>query len=102
MPERYFKAMEKVSDPLPQAHDGSAEFCDILNARQLLNERVMTGVRLLDGLNLEHWLEGDFASDILAAKAEALDRGWVLDDDERIIATPEGRLHADSLASLFF
>lgn len=102
VPERYFKAMEKVSDPMPQAHDGSAEFCDILNARQLLNERVMTGVRLLDGLNLEPWLEGDFASDILTAKAEALDRGWVLDDAERIIATPEGRLHADSLASLFF
>ena len=62
----------------------------------------MTGVRLADGLDLEPWLEGEFASDIAAAKSEALLRGWLVEEASRIQATPEGRRYADSLASLFF
>jgi oxygen-independent coproporphyrinogen-3 oxidase len=101
-PERYFKAMEDTGEALPHGDDGSAEFCDALNARQLLNERIMTGVRLADGLDLEPWLEGEFASDIAVAKSEALLRGWLVEEASRIQATPEGRRYADSLASLFF
>ena len=102
VPEIYFEAMESDGSSLPQQQDGTTEFCDALDARQLFNERVMTGVRLLDGLKLEPWLESDFRHEIALAQTEAVSRGWLVDDPNRICATPEGRRHADSLAALFF
>ncbi len=102
VPETYFKVMESEGASLPQAEDGTAEFCDALDARQLFNERVMTGVRLLDGLAIEPWLASDFMQEIDAARKTGIARGWLFDEPEKIRSTPEGRRHADSLAALFF
>ena len=102
LPERYFKAMETDGAALPRSDDNTTEFCDALDARQLLNERVMTGVRLLDGLSLEPWSEFDFFPEIVEARREGIERGWLLDAPNRILATDAGRRHADSLAALFF
>ena len=94
--------MESEGDSLPQEEDDTAEFCDALDARQLFNERVMTGVRLLDGLAIEPWLQSDFIADIFAARATGIAKGWLVDEPKRILSTPAGRRHADSLAALFF
>ena len=62
----------------------------------------MTGVRLLDGLELEPWSQRAFFKDMLAARQEGIERGWLKDEPGRISATAQGRRHADSLAALFF
>ena len=102
MPEKYFKAMEAGEAALPTVQDETTEFCDTLNARQLFNERVMTGVRLLDGFSLEPWLGYDFVTDIAAARSQAFAKGWLVDESNKLCATQDGRRHADSLAALFF
>jgi len=102
MPERYFKALESDGSALPGKDDVSVEFCDALDARQLLNERIMTGVRLLDGLLMGEWIAPEFSEEIDIARQEAIGRGWLVDEAGLIQATPTGRRHADSLAALFF
>jgi oxygen-independent coproporphyrinogen-3 oxidase len=101
-PKRYMEAFESDGRGVPDLEDGSVEFYDSLNARQLLNERIMTGVRLLDGIALQELALGDFAEGFWLAHLEGVKRDWLVDVPSRLQATPLGRRYADSLAELFF
>lgn len=73
---------------------------ETLTPRQVVAERLMTAMRLDDGLNvaglgLERW------PDLEAAARDAEERGWLAREGTRWSATTSGRRHADALAALF-
>ena len=101
-PKRYMEAFQSDGTLVPELEDGSVEFYDSLDSRQLLNERIMTGVRLLDGIAIQELALGDCSEGFWLAHSEGVKRGWLVDSPHQLRATQQGRRHADSLAELFF
>jgi oxygen-independent coproporphyrinogen-3 oxidase len=78
---------------------------EILTEANRLNEYIMTSLRTIWGLDLNH-LEGIAAGSspiFLAAGEESFDRGLIVRQDKIIRLTQAGKLYADSIAAdLFF
>ncbi len=82
---------------------GSVEFRETLTPGQLLSERLMTGLRLVDGVDLAALgtLDDALAARVETGTIEAQSRQWIRQDGSRLIPTALGRRFADSLAALF-
>lgn len=102
VPEKYMEAMATGARALPVKGDAGVEFVDTLSSRQLLNERIMTSVRLENGVAMEQLNLAGLELEFNAARADAISRGWLENDASRLVATTLGRRHADALAALFF
>ncbi len=95
-PERYL-AIFKKGRPVGFSPDETT-FREQLSAVDLLRERILTGVRLIDGIDLA---AQPFASfDLARGAAEAVKRGLARRDGTRLVPTFAGRLQADTLAEL--
>ena len=102
-PERYIKAMQALTGrPLPFDEEGVVSFIDMLTHRQLLSERIMTAVRMPEGIALTKLDLGESAAEIEEARVVAVGRGWLTDTPDRLVPTLDGLRHADALAELFF
>ena len=87
---------------LPSNGDGSVSFVERLDARQLLSERLLCGLRLADGLDLAQVQLGPYEPEVRLGIATARERGWAEEHGTRLVPTPLGLRHADALAALFF
>jgi oxygen-independent coproporphyrinogen-3 oxidase len=79
---------------------------EILTADQQLNEYIMTSLRTLEGLSLQNvtskWGE-EKSKNILKEINKHILRGYAINENEKLILTPSGKLMADGIASdLFF
>lgn len=78
---------------------------EILTLENKLNEYVMTSLRTIWGLNLVK-IESDFGSDyrkhILNHLEEFLNKEWVINRNETVFLTQEGKLFADHIAAELF
>ena len=77
-----------------------------LTATQQLNEYIMTGLRLMEGCDL-NYISQKFGSDkstqLQTGAASYVSKGLVITTNDHLILTKEGKLFADSIASdLFF
>jgi coproporphyrinogen III oxidase-like Fe-S oxidoreductase len=88
-PERYLKLAggERAA---------TSTFVEELGPIDLVRERVLTGLRLLDGIDLG---SEPFASHPLATE-QAVGQGLARKVGSRLVPTARGRLHADTLAEL--
>ena len=87
---------------LPFDQPDAVSFIDMLTHKQLLSERIMTAMRMPEGVALSDLELGARADDIHVARRTGIERGWLEDSNERLVPTVEGLRHADSLAELFF
>ncbi|MED5463674.1 MAG: radical SAM family heme chaperone HemW [Myxococcota bacterium] len=87
---------------LPEAGDESCEWAETLAPKQLISEQLMVGLRTSDGVDLGRFELEEREGEIEGAVVEALERGWVRREGEKIVPTPLGMRFADSLAELFF
>lgn len=78
---------------------------EILSEKDRLNEYVMTSLRTMWGLDLEH-LENIAAGagiELLKPANEFLEKEWIQQADNKLVLTREGQLYADTIAAeLFF
>lgn len=77
-----------------------------LSTNDRINERIMTELRTMWGLNLSK-IAGDFGPDTLAAlrssAARYIQSGWIESDERHFRLSREGKLYADKIAAdLFF
>lgn len=77
-----------------------------LTATQQLNEYIMTGLRLMEGCNL-NYISQQFgpekAAQLSSNTAAPISKGLMIADNNHLILTKEGKLFADSIAAdLFF
>jgi oxygen-independent coproporphyrinogen-3 oxidase len=93
----YIQSLQKDTIPFEE---------EILTEVQELNEYIMTSLRTIEGLNLEHVSEkfGGEKSDKLKVKSQKYSTTGKLEvDKENILLTKEGKLFADGIAAdLFF
>lgn len=95
-PDRYLKAPHAAGVPLDGAPDTS--FVETLTPLDLVRERILTGLRLVDGIDLA---TEPFASfDLESGAAEAVAAGLAERHGTRLKPTFDGRLQADTLAEL--
>ena len=95
-PERYLSTFKKAR-PVGFSADETT-FREELEAVDLVRERILTGLRLVDGIDLA---AEPFASfDLEQGAAEAVTQGLARRDGSRLVPTFEGRLQADTLAEL--
>ncbi len=77
-----------------------------LTATQQLNEYIMTGLRLMEGCDLNFVSEKFGAEKAAQLKTDAsvfVNKHWLIDEDNHLVLTREGKLFADRIASeLFF
>jgi oxygen-independent coproporphyrinogen-3 oxidase len=97
---------EKAVNALPnegQAPTGpTVSFCELLSSRQLLTERMMCGLRHVDGLTLDRPPVSAYRPQIASALAESQARGWAELAGQSLRPTKAGILHSDALAEMFF
>jgi oxygen-independent coproporphyrinogen-3 oxidase len=75
---------------------------EILTPTQQLNEYVMTSLRTIEGLNLKH-LNDDASYELRAGSKKYIESGLIVEDQNHLKLTKEGKLLADGIASdLFF
>lgn len=89
---------------IPTTHDGGVEWVEQLTARQMLGERMLCGMRMGDGVSTTLWDTPAFVpfrDDMHRAAATAQAHGWAVLQEQRLIATPLGLQHVDSLGALF-
>ncbi|QNA43955.1 radical SAM family heme chaperone HemW [Lacibacter sediminis] len=77
-----------------------------LTATQQLNEYIMTSLRLMEGCDLNYISQkfgGDKSSQLKTEAAPYASKGLLMNTNDHLILTKEGKLFADSIASdLFF
>lgn len=75
------------------------------DSRRALRERIMTGLRLAEGMDLRRLIEQiethapGARPHFDATRQQLVDAGWLSPDDSRLCLTPEGVLFADRAAS---
>lgn len=78
---------------------------ELLSEADRFNERVMTGLRTMWGVDLQR-LEGDFGEKRLETLRKSagkyLRMGWVLEENGFFRLSPEGKLYADRIAADLF
>ncbi|HMU08943.1 MAG TPA: radical SAM family heme chaperone HemW [Ferruginibacter sp.] len=93
----YIQSLEKGIIPYEE---------EALTGTQQLNEYIMTSLRTMEGLNLDHILQlfgEDKSNRILAASRKFESTGKLNIENTRIVLTKEGKLFADGIAAdLFF
>ena len=95
-PERYL-ATFKIARPVGFLADATT-FREELGAVDLVRERILTGLRLIDGIDLA--AEPFAAFDLAAGVAAAVAQGLARREGSRLVPTFAGRLQADTLAEL--
>jgi oxygen-independent coproporphyrinogen III oxidase len=77
-----------------------------LTATQQLNEYIMTGLRLMEGCDLNYISQqfgSEKAAELSSNAAAPISKGLMIEKDNHLILTRDGKLFADSIASdLFF
>jgi oxygen-independent coproporphyrinogen-3 oxidase len=77
-----------------------------LTAMQQLNEYIMTGLRLMEGCDLNYISQqfgSEKAAELSSNAAVPISKGLMIEKDNHLILTRDGKLFADSIASdLFF
>jgi oxygen-independent coproporphyrinogen III oxidase len=77
-----------------------------LTATQQLNEYIMTGLRLMEGCDLNYISQqfgSEKAAELSSNAAAPISKGLMIEKDDHLILTRDGKLFADSIASdLFF
>jgi oxygen-independent coproporphyrinogen III oxidase len=78
---------------------------EMLTPAQRLNEYIMTSLRTMEGLSLqhvkEHWSEAE-ATDILRDSQKFIDHDLVIHHDNNLLLTRKGKLMADGIAADLF
>ncbi len=95
-PERYLQTFKKAR-PVGFTADETT-FREELEALDLVRERILTGLRLIDGIDLA--AEPFAAFDLAQGAAEAVAQGLARREGTRLVPTSDGRLQADTLAEL--
>jgi oxygen-independent coproporphyrinogen III oxidase len=74
---------------------------EILGATELLNERIMTRIRMSEGLNLQEAdaLHPGWLKSVSQEIARLIEIGWAVKHNEVLKLTREGRFYADAIAS---
>jgi oxygen-independent coproporphyrinogen-3 oxidase len=78
---------------------------EILSFEDRLNEYLMTSLRTMWGTDLrllEQQFGSDVAKDILEQSTEYLEKGWMKQEEGKLILTRSGKLLADRIASELF
>ena len=95
---------ERVATPRqgpPQANDPCTSFVEVLTPAQLMLERMLLGLRTLDGVGCDEPVLRPFAEQIDVGAQQLLDRGWAERQGQRLRPTHLGLRHADAAAALF-
>ena len=102
-PKRYIERWQHPQAPgVPEPLDGSSEWAECLNPRQMLCERMLCGLRHDAGVHLEEPVCQPFAAHVAAAADTAVQRHWAMLQAGVLRPTALGLQHADALAELFF
>jgi oxygen-independent coproporphyrinogen-3 oxidase len=103
-PASYMHAwQEQVSstvNPVEQVQDLAWHEC--LGARQIWNEKVLSGVRLAQGFDVGEFGTLMALSGFCRVKEKAVALGWLNQGSKELMPTSLGRENADALAELFF
>ena len=78
---------------------------ELLTDAQRFNEYVMTSLRTKEGADVVFVREkfGDHSADELVKNAlQFFTKGWMINDDDRLVLTNEGKLFADGIAAALF
>jgi oxygen-independent coproporphyrinogen-3 oxidase len=86
----------------PRADDPTVSFVEDLTPRQMMTERMLGGMRMPDGVDLNEPLLAGFGREVRDAAVEAHRRGWLSIEGARLRPTAEGLRNADALAEIFF
>ncbi|MEM6733009.1 MAG: coproporphyrinogen-III oxidase family protein, partial [Myxococcota bacterium] len=78
------------------------EWEEQLGHAEVLAERLMTAMRLEQGIDISTLEFGDETDRLRAAAQTAVQRGWLRVEGSRWIPTASGRENADALGALFF
>ena len=93
---KYTEAIEMKK--IPAEHE-------ILELKDRVNEYIMTSLRTSKGMDLEKISKNfgsDYATEIRGSLEPLIDKNWIIDKDQVIILTREGKLFADHIASELF
>ncbi|MBI5508725.1 MAG: radical SAM family heme chaperone HemW [Deltaproteobacteria bacterium] len=102
-PEAYVAAWEAVSNRgLPPPKGPTTEAVETLSQEQLARERILCGLRYVDGIDLREPAFAGMLTWIEPALAAAKRRYWITRDGSRVRPTPVGMRFGDALAALFF
>lgn len=93
-PDRYVKLFDDAQRDAAQL----VTFREELTALDMVRERILTGLRLIGGIDLA--TEPFNAFDLGQGAADAVSEGLATRDGSRLIPTFDGRLQADTLAEL--
>jgi oxygen-independent coproporphyrinogen-3 oxidase len=84
-----------------RGEDPTVSFCEALTPQQMLVERMLCGLRHVDGVPLDRGPMQAYPQQIAHAAAEAVARGWGRLDAQTIRPTSLGLQHVDAMAALF-
>lgn len=103
-PAQYLRAWAADWQPpgRPQIGDPTVSFGEYLTPRKMMTERMLSGMRMADGVGLDEPPLAPFRHEIDVAAAEACRRGWLTVQNARLLPTSDGLRNADALAELFF
>ena len=87
---------------LPRRKDARYELVESLTKHQLMTERMLCGLRFVEGVDLDEPVFAGLVSGIEQALATAVRREWVRQDGSRVLPTALGMRFGDALAALFF
>lgn len=93
---KYTEAIEMKK--IPAEHE-------ILELKDRVNEYIMTSLRTSKGMDLEKISKNfgsDYATEIRGGLEPLIDKNWIIDTDQVIILTRDGKLFADHIASELF
>lgn len=93
---KYTEAIEMKK--IPAEHE-------ILELKDRVNEYIMISLRTSKGMDLEKISKNfgsDYATEIRGGLEPLIDKNWIIDKDQVIILTREGKLFADHIASELF
>ena len=101
--EQYLQTWEQPHAPgMPSESDRTVDWIEELTSRQLMTERILCGLRTVDGVDLDEPVMRSFADEIRLAADDGVRRGWASRRGSRLCPTTQGLLYADALAGLFF
>lgn len=92
---------QATSQP-PVQGDPTVTMAEQLTPRQLLSERMLCGLRQVDGVDLGEPVCQPHAQLVSQAAARAVIQGWAQQEGPHLRPTPLGLENADALAALFF
>lgn len=94
--QRYIQSLEQAIIPFEKEE---------LTETQQLNEYIMTSLRLMEGCDL-HFVQQRFGPEkaiVLQQEARIfIDRNWLIEKENYLILTTEGKLFADAVAAALF